>query len=173
MPNQEKINIVEESTQKFKEASGIYFTRYTGMNVEQATEFRKLCRENNIQYTITKNTLTKIAVKNAGYEDIFDKILEGQIGTITATDDSIAPARVIKNFNKDNEDIMEVVGLFADGSLYGPEKYKELADLPTRDELIGKFASMLNQPMTQFAGVLNATMTKLAGVLGSLKEQKN
>ena len=44
---------------------------------------------------------------------------------------------------------------------------------PTREELIGQFASMLNQPMTQFAGILNATMTKLAGVLESLKEQKN
>ena len=46
MPNQEKINIVEESTQKFKDASGIYFAKYTGMNVDQATKFRKLCREN-------------------------------------------------------------------------------------------------------------------------------
>ena len=71
------------------------------------------------------------------------------------------------------DDIIEVVGLYADGNLYGPEKYKDLANLPTREELIGKFASMLNQPMTQFASVLNATMTKLAGVLGNLKEQKN
>ena len=98
MPNQEKINIVEESTQKFKDASGIYFAKYTGMNVDQATEFRKLCRENNVSYTVTKNTLTKIAVKNAGYENLFDDILEGQIGTVTTTDDSIAPARIIKNF---------------------------------------------------------------------------
>ena len=173
MPNQEKINIVEESTQKFKDASGIYFAKYTGMNVDQATEFRKLCRENKINYTIVKNTLTKIAVKNAGYENLFDNILEGQIGTVTTTDDSIAPARIIKNFNKENNDIIEVVGLYADGNLYGPDKYKELANLPTREELIGKFASMLNQPMTQFASVLNATMTKLAEVLESLKEQKN
>ena len=143
------------------------------MNVDQATEFRKLCRENNVSYTVTKNTLTKIAVKNAGYENLFDDILEGQIGTVTTIDDSIAPARIIKNFNKENNDIIEVVGLYADGNLYGPDKYKDLANLPTREELIGKFASMLNQPMTQFASILNATMTKLAGVLGGLKEQKN
>ena len=173
MPNQEKIDIVEKSTQKFKDATGIYFTKYTGMNVTQATEFRKLCRENDVEYTVVKNTLTKIAVKNAGYENIFDNILEGQIGTVTSTDDSIAPARIIKNFNKEHNDVMEVMGLYADGNLYGPDKYKELANLPTREELIGKFASMLNQPMTQFAGVLNATMTKLAGILGSLKEQKD
>ncbi len=143
------------------------------MNVDQATEFRKLCRENKVSYTVTKSILTKIAVKNAGYENLFDDILEGQIGTVTTADDSITPARIIKNFNKENNDIIEVVGLYADGNLYGPDKYKDLANLPTREELIGKFASMLNQPMTQFAGVLNATMTKLAGVLESLKEQKN
>ena len=173
MPNQEKINIVEESTNRFKEASGIYFAKYTGMNVEQATEFRLLCRENGINYTVIKNTLAKIAVKNAGHESNFDNILEGQIGTATSIDDSLAPARIIKKFNKDNNDIIEVMGLYADGNYYGSDKYKDLANLPTREELITKFASMLNQPMTQFAGVLNATMTKLAGVLGNLKEQKN
>tara|TARA_B100000959_G_scaffold195140_1_gene204138 strand:+ start:100 stop:621 length:522 start_codon:yes stop_codon:yes gene_type:complete len=173
MPNQEKINIVEESTNRFKEASGIYFARYTGMNVEQATEFRSLCRENNVNYTVIKNTLAKIAIKNAGHDSSFDDILEGQIGTATSIDDSLAPARIIKKFNKDNHDIIEVVGLYADGNYYGPDKYKVLANLPTREELIAKFASMLNQPMTQFAGVLNATMTKLAGVLESLKEEKN
>tara|TARA_B100001123_G_C15257647_1_gene1005323 strand:+ start:31 stop:462 length:432 start_codon:yes stop_codon:yes gene_type:complete len=143
------------------------------MNVQQATEFRKLCRENNVSYTVTKNTLAKLAAKNAGHEDSFDDILEGQIGTATSVDDSLAPARIIKNFNKDNDDVLEVVGLYADGNYYGPEKYKDLANLPTREELITKFASMLNQPMTQFAGVLNASMTKLASVLGSLKEQKD
>lgn len=172
MPNQEKINIVEESTKMFEEASGIYFAKYTGMNVEQATEFRKLCRENDINYTVIKNTLAKIAAKNAGHNGSFDDILEGQIGTATSVDDSLAPARVIKQFNKENDDIIEVVGLYADGSYYDAEKYKALAALPTREEMIGKIVSMLNQPMTSFVSVLNSTMTKLSGVLGSLKEQK-
>ena len=173
MPNQEKINIVGESTKRFTEASGIYLAKYTGMNVEQATEFRKLCRENNVIYTVIKNTLTKIAIKNAGYKNIFDDLLEGQIGIVTSIEDSLAPARIIKKFNIDNDNIFQVVGLYADGNFYGPEKYKDLANLPTREELIINFASMLNQPMTQFARVLNATMTKLVGILGNLKEQKN
>ena len=52
MPNQAKINIVEKSTQRLKGASGIYLTKYTGMNVAQATEFRKLCREINVEYVV-------------------------------------------------------------------------------------------------------------------------
>ena len=61
MPNQFKIDQVEKSTSRLKEASGIYFASYTGMNVIQATEFRKLCRETNVDYSITKNTLINTA----------------------------------------------------------------------------------------------------------------
>ena len=172
MPNQFKIDIVEESTTRLKEASGIYFAKYTGMNVIQATEFRKACRETSVEYSVVKNTLIKIAAKNAGFENIFDELLEGQIGIATSVEDPIAPARIIKNFNKDNNDVLEVIGVFVDGNLYDPEKYKILANLPTREELISKFASMLNQPMSNLASVLNATMNKLAGTLKSLEEQK-
>ncbi len=127
----------------------------------------------DIEYKITKNILIKIAAKNAGYEDIFDTMLKGQISIATTIDDPISPARVIKKFNKDNNDVLEVVGLYVDGQLYNSEKYKLLADLPTRDELISKFAGMINQPMTNLAVVLKATMTKLAGTLESLRETKS
>jgi large subunit ribosomal protein L10 len=84
----------------------------------------------------------------------------------------VAPARIIKNFNKDNNDVLEVVGIFVEGTLYDADKYKDLANLPTREEMIAKFASMLRQPMTVLAGTLSGTITKLAGTLTSLKEQK-
>ena len=172
MPNQNKIDIVKNTEKKINESVALYFTKYTGMNVVQATEFRKVCRETSVEYSFVKNTLIKIAAKNAGFENIFDELLEGQIGIATSVDDPIAPARIIKNFNKDNNDVLEVVGVFVDGNLYDPEKYKALANLPTREELITKFASMLNQPMSNLASVLNATMNKLAGTLKSLEEQK-
>ena len=172
MPNQVKLDIVEKSTGRLKEASGIYFASYTGMNVNQATEFRKLCRETNVDYSITKNTLIKIAAKNAGYEDQFNDMIRGQIAIATSIEDPVAPARIIKEFNKKNNDILKVVGVYVEGNLYGSDKYKVFAELPTRQELITQFASILNQPMTKLAGVLSATMTKLAGTLTSLKEQK-
>ena len=172
MPNQVKLDIVEKSTGRLKEASGIYFASYTGMSVNQATEFRKLCRETNVNYSITKNTLIKIAAKNAGYKDQFNDMIKGQIAIATSIEDPVAPARIIKKFNKKNNDILKVVGVFVEGNLYDSDKYKVLAELPTREELITQFASILNQPMTKLAGVLSATMIKLAGTLTSLKEQK-
>jgi large subunit ribosomal protein L10 len=172
MPNQIKIDQVEKSTDRLKEASGIYFASYTGMNVNQATEFRKICRETNVDYSITKNTLIKIAAKNAGYESQFNELLKGQIAIATSIEDPVAPARIIKDFNEKNDDVLKVVGVYVEGSLYDADKYKVLAELPTREQMIAKFASMLNQPMTKLAGTLSSTMTKLVGTLASLKEQK-
>ena len=171
MPSQNNIEKVEKLTDKFKNSSAMYFTKYTGMNVENATQLRMNFTDNGVDFYISKNTLTKIAAKNAGHENIFDEILNGQIGIAYAGDDPTAPARVLKEFTKEVE-CLEVVGLYFDGILYDPSKYKELANLPTYDELLTKLVCGLNSQMTKVALVLNSTMSKLAGTLTSLQEQK-
>ena len=171
MPSQKNINTVEKLTDKFKNSSALYFAKYTGVNVEQAAKLRMKFIDNDVDFLVSKNTLSKIAAKNAGYEDLFDNILSGQIGIAYANSDPTSPARVIKEFTKDNESF-EVVGLYFDGNLYDPSKYKELANLPTKDVLLTKFVSCLNSPMSNMALLLNASMSKLAGTLKSLESQK-
>ena len=174
MPTPQKIEIVNELTQKFQNSSGIYFTRYSGMNVAQATELRKQFRESDVSYFVSKNTLTKIAANNAGFEDKLDELLSGQIGIAYVSGDPTAPARVIKNFEKENKNAtLEVVGLVFEGEIYSAEKYKELADLPSRDALLSMFVGTLNQPMSKLVGTLSGAMSKLSGVLISLKENKS
>ena len=172
MPTPQKAQIIAETSARFQEAKGVYFTKYTGMNVLQATSLRKQFRENDIEYVVTKNTLTKIAAKEAGFEGKFDDILEGQIAIAYSKDDPTSPARVIKGFVKENEECLDVVGVLFEGQVFDPSKYVELANLPSREELIAKFASCLNQPMTTLAATLNGAMTKLAGTLDSLKNTK-
>ena len=171
MPSKANISKVEVLTEKFKNSSAMYFTKYTGMNVDSATKLRMDFISNDVDYYIAKNTLTKLAAKNAGFEEIFNSILSGQIGIAYAGSDPTAPAKVIKKFTKDNENF-EVVGLYFDGTLYDPSKYKELADLPSREELLTKLVCGLNSPMTKVAMSLNSVMSQLAGTLTSLKEQK-
>lgn len=172
MPTPQKAQIIAETSARFQDAKGVYFTKYTGMNVLQATSLRKQFRENDIEYVVTKNTLTKIAAKEAGLEGKFDDILEGQIAIAYSKNDAASPARVIKGFVKDNKECLDVVGVFFEGTIFDPSKYVELANLPSREELIAKFASCLNQPMTTLASTLNGAMTKLAGTLDSLKNTK-
>lgn len=174
MSTDHKLEVVNALTQKFQESNGIYLTRYTGMNVAQATSLRSEFRNNNVSYFISKNTLTKIAAKNAGYEDKLDDILVGQIGIAYASDDPTAPARVIKNFGKENKDAtLEVVGLIFEGELFDAGKYKELANLPSKDVLLSKLVGGLNQPMTKLVGTLNGAMSKLAMALSALSKTKS
>ena len=172
MPSQINIKKVEDLTDKFKNSSALYFAKYTGMDVEQATKLRIEFTDNNIDFYVSKNTLTKIAAKNAGFENTFDDILSGQIAIAYASENPAAPAKVIKSFNKDN-DCLEIVGLYFDGELYDPSKFQELADLPSKEELLTKLVYGLNSPMTKIAFSLKSVMSKLAGTLSGLQEKKS
>ena len=169
MANQQKIDIVNQAVDSFKNSQGIYFTRYTGMSVPQITELRKAFSSNSVNYKVIKNTLTKIAAKEAGYEGKFDELLENQVA-IAFSEDPVAPAKVIKDFLKENEDSVEVLGVFFDGELYDAGKYKQLANLPSKEVLLGKFVSCLNSPMYKLASTLNSSMSKVVFALRAIQK---
>ena len=174
MPTEQKIDIVKQTTERFKKSSGVYFTKYTGIDVQTITNLRKSFRDNQVEYVVTKNTLTKLAAKEAGYEGMFDDILSGQIAIAYSEEDATAPARVIKDFKKENKDLLEVLGLLFEGELYPSDKYKELANLPSKEESLTKMLMMLNQPLTKLAYTLEQMKgTKLVTVLNNLKDNKN
>ena len=173
MPSENNIKTVKEIEEKIKGASALYFTKYTGMNVSQATQLRKNFRNNSVEYQVSKNTLTKIAAINAGYNsEKIDELLIGQIGIAYADSDPTAPAKVIKDFIKENEDCLNVVGMIFEGDFFEADKYKEFADLPTKEELLTKLVVGLNSPMTKISSMLNSVMAKMVTALNSLKETK-
>ena len=160
MPSKINIEKVKYIESKFKDSSAIYFTNYTGMSVTQSTQLRNQFTKNNVEFLVTKNTLTKLGAKNAGFEEgMFDKILLGQIGIAYSVEDPSAPAKVIKEFS-DKNDCIKVVGLLIDGELFEPDKYKELANLPSKDELLTKLVYTLNSPIVKFASTINSVMLK-------------
>jgi len=172
MPNAIKMEKVKYLESKFKDSSAIYFTNYSGMSVTQATKIRNKFTEQNVEFLVSKNTITKIGAKNAGFQEgMFDEILTGQIAIAYAQDDPSAPAKVIKDFSKEN-DCLEVVGLLIDGELFEPSKYKQLADLPSKEELLTKLVLTLNSPITKFASSLNSVMSKFVTALNGIKENK-
>ena len=117
--------------------------------------------------------MTKIAATKAGYEDKLNNFFKGQVGIAYADEDPASPARVIKNFKKLNKDTLEVLGFVFEGEIYSADKYKELADLPGRKDLLSILVGGLNQPMSQLVGTLSGAMSKFVGVLNSLKEDKS
>ena len=121
MPSQKNIDIVTSTTEKFENSQGIYFTNYSGLDVPKITSLRKSFTQNSVEFSVIKNTLVKIASKNAGLEGKFDDILSGQVG-IAFSEDPIAPAKVIKNFKDENKDDLEVLGVLG----FGPKLWRKV-----------------------------------------------
>jgi len=171
MPSVKNIEKVKELSSSFQKAKAIYFTEYQGLNVEQITRLRSMFFKENIDYRVAKNTLIKIVLEKAKISDL-DELLSGSTAVAIAYDEPVSPAKIIKEFNEDF-DLPRVKGILFEGEYFEGEKYKKFADLPSKEELVAKFAMMLNSPMCNLLSTINAPMQNLAGVLNNLKQTKS
>ncbi len=170
MATPKKIEIVEEYTEKFKKAKGIYLTDYTGIDVRTVDDLRKKFREANIEYKVLKNRLARIAFNNVGITEM-DPYLKGVTSFVIGYDDPVVPAKIITEFNKKTKKLA-LKAAYLEGTVFGPEDAAKLADLPTRDVLLSQFVGLLQAPLTKLLATLQAPMQKMVGVLESLKEKK-
>lgn len=170
MPTAQKIAVIEKYTEKFKEAKCVYIADYKGIDVETVTEVRKRFREQNIEYKVLKNRLVRIALNNAGITELAEH-LTGANTYIIGYDDPVVPAKILEEFNK-KEDVLRLKAVLFEGKVLGAEQAKSIANLPSREVLLGQLLGMLNSPITKFAGTLQASMQKMVGVLNSLKDKK-
>ena len=119
---------------------------------------------------VIKNTLARIAAKNAGYDEMVGH-LKGPSAIAYTFDDPSAPAKVITEFAKSQNKPVIKMSLF-EGVFYGPDKVEQIAELPTRDELLARLLGGFNAPLQGFAGTLGGLLQKFAGTLDAVREKK-
>ena len=162
MPNEkvlsEKKQIVEELTEKLKSPAGV-FVNYSGINVNEDTEMRVKLREENVDYTVIKNTLMRFAIKNVGFEEL-DPILNGTTSLAVSKDDPIAPARVIKEFADKFSNYFEIKGGFMDGKVLSVSEVNALANIPPLQVLQAQLLGTMLAPIVSLAVVLKAAAEK-------------
>ena len=171
MPSEKNIEKVKELSSSFEKAKAIYFTEYHGLNVEQITKLRSMFFKENIDYKVAKNTLIKIVLDNSEISNP-DVLLSGSTALAIAYDEPVSPAKIIKEFRRDF-DLPRVKGILFEGEYFEGNQYEKFADLPSKEELIAKFAIMLNSPMCKLLSTINAPMQNFAGMLSSLKQTKS
>ena len=129
----------------------------------------------NVTYHVVKNTMLRLAAKEAGIEG-FDAHLEGTTAFAFSTEDAIAPAKVIcgfikKNKLEDNEVLTVKVGT-VEGKVIDANEVKALADLPSREELIAKMLGSMNAPISNTVNVLQGVIRNAVYVLDAVRAQK-
>ncbi len=157
-------------SEKCERTGAVYLADLSGMTVEKVTSFRTACRESQVTVRVYKNNVLALAAKDTEFEPI-TPFLSGPTALLMCDEDTVAPARVLEKFIKANK-LPKVKAACLEGAVYDKTGVKQLSMLPTRDELIGQLARVLNGPLTNLVGVLSANPRSLARVLSEVSKQK-
>ena len=158
MARSDKETAVAELTEDFRSASATVLTEYRGLTVASMKELRRSLGTDT-KYSVVKNTLTKIAAKNAGV-DLSDDLLAGPSAVAFVKGDPIDAAKSLKNFQKENPFLVIKGGIF-EGKAITTAEIMKLADLESREVLLSKLAGAMKGTMAKAARTFDALRIKL------------
>ncbi len=164
MPNAkvlaEKQAVVEQLTDKIRNAAAGVIVDYRGINVAEDTALRKECRESQVDYAVVKNTLLRRAFDNLGLNDL-DSHLNGTTSLAISADDPVAPARIMADYAKKLNDKFEIKGGFMEGKAVDLETVNALAAIPPLPTLRAQVLGTMLAPITGLAVVLKQIAEKM------------
>jgi large subunit ribosomal protein L10 len=169
MARPDKAAAVAELTDAFRDSSAAVLTEYRGLTVAQLKELRRSLA-GNATYAVVKNTLTKIAAKQAGV-DTLDNLLEGPSAIAFITGDPVEVAKSLRDFGR-NHPLLVVNGGVLDGKALSAEEVRKLADLESREVLLAKLAGAMKASLSEAVSLFAAPLSQAARLLGALEEQK-
>jgi len=158
MARPDKAAAVAEMTEDFKSATATYLTEYRGLTVTSMKALRRSLGADT-KYSVVKNTLTKIAAKNAGV-DISDDLLAGPSAVAFIKGDAIDAARNLKNFQKENP-LLIIKGGIYEGKFVTTAEIMKLADLESREVLLAKLAGAMKGSLAKAARTFDALRIKM------------
>jgi len=168
----EKAEIIDEIGEKLDEYPILYLTNFSGLTVAQSNDLRGRFREAGVEYQVTKNTLARIALDRLEGMDALEEFFAGPTA-VAFSEDPAKPARVIQDFVEE-EDVErpELKVAWVEGDLYeGHDALDTLADLKSREELIGEIVGLLLSPSQNVVGGLKSSGQNLAGILQTLSDE--
>jgi len=166
MARPDKAAAVAEIVDSFNDSTGAVLTEYRGLTVKQLQDLRRALGE-NANYAVVKNTLTKIAAKEAGV-DGFDDLLTGPTAIAFINGDLVEAAKGLRDFAKANPALV-IKGGYVDGASMDAKEIAKLADLESREVLLGKLAGAMLASLSQAVYLLNAPISQAARLAGALQ----
>ena len=172
MTKAEKSIVIERITSELNESKNIYLTDASGLNSVQTSKLRRACFKLNIKLSVVKNTLLEKAMTSSEKEfGELDQVLKGNTA-LMFSEIGNAPAKVIKEFRKKVEKPLLKGASIEDAIYIGDEQLSYLADLKSKEELIGDVITILQSPAKNVISALKASGSTISGVLKALSEKK-
>lgn len=169
MAKADKVSTVAEITEKFRTSNAAVITEYRGLTMAQLTELRRSLGSDTA-YTVAKNTLVKRAAADAGVEGL-DDLFTGPTAVAFVSGEPVDAAKALRDFAKAHP-LLVIKGGLLDGKTLEAAEVTKLADLDSREVLLGKLAGAMKGTLTKAAVVLNALPTKTAQLLAALQEKQ-
>jgi large subunit ribosomal protein L10 len=168
MPSPDKVTDVAELTENFRTSAAAVLTEYRGLTVAQLTQLRHNLGTTT-QYTVVKNTLSKIAVREAGLQEL-ESMLSGPSAIAFVKGDAVEAAKSLRDFAKANP-FLVIKGGVLDGKLVTAAELSKIADLESREVLLAKVAGAANAALSKAAALFQAPLAQVARLAEALRAQ--
>jgi len=168
MNKEQKQNYIKNMTAEFENSEAVLVTHYQGLTVKQLDDLRKQMREHGIKFKITKNRITKLALKNSKCKNLTD-LFTGPTA-VALSKDAITSAKILTKFSKENKSLKILGGIMGEEVL-DVAGVANVATLPTLDEARAKIVGILRSPAQKIASILLAPASKIA-ILALEKSKK-
>ena len=170
MLKQRKEEIVSSLTEELGGVTAMIVADPTGLTVAEMKELRNRLRPSGAEFRVAKNTLARIAAREAGREELIG-LLVGPTAITLVPGDPAAAAKTLSDFGRASRKL-ELRGAYLDGETLGPDSVRQLATLPSREQLLTNLVTGLVSPISGFANVLAQLPRGLVVALDQVRQQK-
>ena len=168
MNKEQKKNYITEIAAQFENSEAVLVTHYQGLNMTQLDELRSKMREHGIQFKITKNRITKIALEKTKCKDL-SNLFTGATA-VAFGNDAIMSARILSKFSKNNENLKLLGGIMG-GEVLDQAGVQNVANLPTLNEARAKIVGILATPPSKLVSILLARSEKMSILTSEISEK--
>ena len=169
---EQKKEILEGLKERITRSKSVIFTKFDGLEVKENEELRNDLKNENSEYCVAKKTLFDIAFKDEKIEGLDVKSFDGRVAAVFGYEDEVAPAKIVDKFMESHEGKVEFLGGILENKFMDALKVKQLAGLPSKQELYAKIVGSMNAPVSGFVNVLAGNLRGLVTVLKAIEEKK-
>jgi large subunit ribosomal protein L10 len=171
MPNLKNQEILSKLKEKFAKSNSVLLSDFKGVNTSDLTNFREDVKNKGGEVVVSKNTLLKLALQENNVDEKINESLTGQTVAVLSYNDPISVIKAFFDFSKDKENLKAKAGIF-ENKYVTDKELKEISNLPSKEQLIGRLVGSFKSPLFGLVNVLNQTQSKVVYVFKAIADKK-